>query len=323
MMAGSVFKADPEELLFLPLGGADEIGMNLNLYHYGGKWLMVDLGITFGDETTPGIDVIMPDPSFIEERRRDLLGLVVTHGHEDHIGAIPYLWERLRCPIHATPFTASLVRRKLTDAGLLGQVDLIEVPISGNFILGPFEIELIGLTHSIPEPNGIVLRCGAGTILHTGDWKFDPEPQIGAVTDNAALEAVAEEGVLAMIGDSTNVDVPGSTGSEAELLKTFTELFGSLRNRIVVTCFASNVARLHSIAVAARRNGRNAALVGRSLWRMYDSARENGYLLDIPEFLSEEDVGYLPRDKVVMLCTGSQGESRAAMARIAAEYSLA
>jgi len=317
MKTDGVFHADPSELLFLPLGGSNEIGMNLNLYCYGGKWLMVDLGITFGDETTPGVDVIMPDPSFVESRREDLLGLVVTHGHEDHIGAIPYLWERLRCPIYATPFTASLVRRKLADVDLVGQVELIEVPLSGSVTLGPFDIEFIGLTHSIPEPSAIVLRCEAGTILHTGDWKFDPAPQVGEVTDLAALEALAEEGVLAMVGDSTNVDVPGSTGSEAELVDSFSELFAKQEHRIAVTCFASNVARLHSIAVAARRHDRQVALVGRSLWRMHDVARENGYLLDIPDFVSEADVGYFPRNKLVLICTGSQGESRAALARIA------
>ena len=317
MKTDGVFHADPGELLFLPLGGSNEIGMNLNLYCYGGKWLMVDLGITFGDETTPGVDVIMPDPSFVESRREDLLGLVVTHGHEDHIGAIPYLWERLRCPIYATPFTASLVRHKLADVDLVGQVELIEVPLSGSVTLGPFDIEFIGLTHSIPEPSAIVLRCEAGTILHTGDWKFDPAPQVGEVTDLAALEALAEEGVLAMVGDSTNVDVPGSTGSEAELVDSFSELFAKQEHRIAVTCFASNVARLHSIAVAARRHDRRVALVGRSLWRMHDVARENGYLLDIPDFVSEADVGYFPRNKLVLICTGSQGESRAALARIA------
>jgi ribonuclease J len=317
MKTDNAFRPDPGELLFLPLGGSNEIGMNLNLYCFGGKWLMVDLGITFGDETTPGVDVIMPDPSFIESRRQDLLGLVVTHGHEDHIGAIPYLWERLRCPIYATPFTASLVRRKLTDVGLVGQVELIEVPLSGSVTLGPFDIEFIGLTHSIPEPSAIVLRCEAGTILHTGDWKFDPAPQVGEATDLAALEELAEEGVLAMVGDSTNVDVPGSTGSEAELVNSFSELFAEQKQRIAVTCFASNVARLHSIAVAARRHDRQVALVGRSLWRMHDVARENGYLLDLPDFVSEADVGYFPRNKLVLICTGSQGESRAALARIA------
>jgi len=311
------FKPDPEELLFLPLGGSDEIGMNLNLYHYDGKWLMVDLGITFGDETTPGIDVIMPDPGFIEARKRDLLGLLVTHGHEDHIGAIPYLWERLRCPIYATPFTATLIRRKLAEVDLLGLVNLVEVPLSGNFVLGPFEVEFVGLTHSIPEPNAIVLRCAAGTVLHSGDWKFDPDPQVGEVTDHDALDRIAEEGVLAMVGDSTNVDVPGHTGSEAELVDSFAEIFAKQPHRIAVTCFASNVARLRTVAIAARKCERQVALVGRSLWRMYDAARDNGYLLDIPEFVSEADAGYFPRDKLVMICTGSQGEPRAALARIA------
>ena len=315
-MTDAEIVVDENDFLFLPLGGSDEIGMNLNLYHFGGKWLMVDLGITFGDETTPGIDIIMPDPDFIERRRDDLAGLILTHGHEDHIGAVPYLWDRLRCPIFATPFTASLVRRKLADVDLLGQVDLVEVPLSGNFVVGPFEIELIGLTHSIPEPNGVVLRCGGGTVFHTGDWKFDPQPQIGDVTDHGALEALAEEGVLALIGDSTNVDVPGRTGSEAELVDSFMELFSTIKGRIAVTCFASNIARLRSVAVAAEKNGRHTALVGRSLWRMFDVARENGYLLDVPEFITESDIGHIPDNRLVMICTGSQGEPRAALSRI-------
>src|SRR4051812_45784103 len=185
-----------DELLFLPLGGAGEIGMNLNLYGYGGKWGMVDLGVTFGEESAPGVDVVMPDPTFIVERRQDLLGLVVTHAHEDHIGAIPHLWRRLRCPIYATPFTASVLRRKLEEAGLLKEVSITEVPLTGSFTLGPFAFELITLTHSIPEPNALAIRTPAGTVLHTGDWKFDPDPLIGAVSDEAALRALGEEGVL-------------------------------------------------------------------------------------------------------------------------------
>ncbi len=313
----AAFKADPKDLLFLPLGGSEEIGMNLNLYHYGGKWLMVDLGISFADERMPGVDILMPDPSFIEKRRKDLAGLVLTHAHEDHIGAVPYLWPRLRCPIYATPFTASLVRRKLMDADLLGQVDLIEVPLSGTFTVGPFEIELVTLTHSVPEPNALVLRTPVGTVLHTGDWKIDPDPVIGGETDWEALQRVADEGVLAMVGDSTNVHEPGRAGSERDLRPSFVELFSKRTGRIAVTCFASNVARLDSVVRAANEVGRHVALVGRSLWRMYDVARENGYLMDLPEIVSERDAGFLPRDKVVLLVTGSQGEPRAAMSKIA------
>ena len=277
-----------DDLYFLPLGGSDEIGMNVNLYGYAGKWLMVDLGITFGDDSTPGLDVILPDIYFIEKRRKDLVGLVITHGHEDHIGAIPYLWEKLRCPIWCTPFTASLVRRKLDDVGLLKDVTVNEVPISYTFVVGPFEIEMVRMTHSIPEPSLLVLRTGAGTVVHTGDWKFDPNPVVGEASDMEALARIGKEKPLAMIGDSTNVFVPGSTGSELDVKAAMTKLFAQYngKGRIAVACFASNVARLDSIARAAAANDRSCALVGRSLWRMTDAARENGYLSDLPPFVA-------------------------------------
>lgn len=313
----AVPKIKDEDFIFLPLGGSDEIGMNLNLYHYGGKWLMVDLGISFGDDTMPGIDVLLPDPEFIEQRRKDLVGLVITHGHEDHIGAIPHLWPRLRCPIYATPFTATLIRRKLTEVGILEQVELIEVDLSANFVLGPFELQFITLTHSIPEANGLAIRCGGGTVMHTGDWKFDPDPVIGRTSDIEALRELGDEGVLALIGDSTNVLDAGRSGSEASLTESLAELFRQHNQRIAITCFASNVGRLANISAAAAAAGRNVALVGRSLWKMYEASLQNGYLRDIPEFLSEKDAGFIPRDKLVLICTGSQGESRAALARIA------
>lgn len=308
-----------DHLYFLPLGGSDEIGMNVNLYGYAGKWLMVDLGITFGDDSTPGLDVILPDISFIEKRRKDLVGLVITHGHEDHIGAIPYLWEKLRCPIWCTPFTASLVRRKLDDVGLLSEVTVNEVPISSDFVVGPFEIEMVRMTHSIPEPSLVVLRTGAGTVVHTGDWKFDPNPVVGEASDMEALARIGKEKPLAMIGDSTNVFVPGSTGSELDVRAAMTKLFAQYngKGRIAVACFASNVARLDSIARAAAANDRSCALVGRSLWRMTDAARENGYISDLPPFVAENEAGFFPEDKIVMICTGSQGEARAALSRIA------
>lgn len=307
-----------DDLYFLPLGGSDEIGMNVNLYGYAGQWLMVDLGITFGDDTTPGVDVILPDISPIEPHRDKLCGLLLTHGHEDHIGAVPYLWERLGCPIYCTPFTASLLRRKLVDAGLLEKVELIEIPVAGSAVIGPFEIEMIRVTHSIPEPNMIVIRTGAGTVVHSGDWKFDPTPFIGEATDFDAIRAVGEEGVLALMGDSTNVFVPGRTGSEAEVRMALTELFAQYdgKGRIAVACFASNVARLESIAMAAAANDRQTALIGRSLWRMHDAAKENGYLADAPTFVKEDEAGYFPEDKIVLICTGSQGEPRAALSRI-------
>jgi ribonuclease J len=304
------------ELLFLPLGGCGEIGMNLNLYGHDGKWLMVDLGVTFGNDTTPGVDVIMPDPGFIVERREDLAGLVLTHAHEDHIGAVPYIWPRLRCPIYATPFTAAVLRRKLAEANLLTAAPITEVPMSGRFTVGPFEIELITITHSIPEPNAVVIRTGLGSVLHTGDWKLDPDPVIGPITDEAALRRLGGEGVLAMICDSTNVLVEGSSGSEAEVRQSLDQLLGTFDKRIAVACFASNLARIESVTRAALGHGRHVGLVGRSLWRMVESARETGYLADLPDFVEEGDFGHLPRERALMICTGSQGEPRSALARI-------
>jgi ribonuclease J len=310
---------DPDALYFVSLGGAGEIGMNLNLYGYGGDWLIVDCGVTFGDDSQPGIDVVMPDPAFIVERRDRLLGIVATHAHEDHIGAIPYLWTQLRCPVWATPFTAGLLRAKLAEAGLLDRVKINVVPMSGRFAIGPFDLELVTLTHSIPEPNGVVLRTPAGTVFHTGDWKFDPDPLIGDTTDEAALRRIGKEGVLAMICDSTNALRPGSSGSEALLRTSLTNLVGRYDARVAVACFASNVARLETIAHAAAAHDREVALVGRSLRRIDQIARETGYLRTLPPFLTEDEIGYVPRDKVLLICTGSQGEPRAALTRIARE----
>ena len=306
-----------EELLFLPLGGAGEIGMNLNLYGHNGKWLMVDFGITFGDETTPGVDVITPDPSFISERKRDLAGLVLTHAHEDHLGAVPYLWPKIDCPIYATPFTASVLRRKLAETSFADRVEIIEVPLSGRFSVGPFEVELISITHSIPEPNAIVLRTEVGSVMHTGDWKLDPDPVVGLSTDEQRLIEVGEEGILAMVCDSTNVLVEGVSGSEGDVRENLLQLVQRYDRRVAVACFASNVARLETIANVGEATGRNVALIGRSLWRIYESAKENGYLTDIAPFITERDVGYLPPERVLMICTGSQGEPRAALTRIA------
>jgi ribonuclease J len=307
----------PDELVLLALGGIGEIGMNLTLYGYGGRWLMIDCGITFADDTVPGIDIIMPDPSFIAERADALDGLVCTHAHEDHIGAIPYLWRRLGCPVYATPFTAAVLRQKLTEAGLEHEVPIHEVPLSGRFSVGQFELELITVTHSIPEPNAVVLRTPFGTLLHTGDWKLDPDPLVGPTADEAALRRLGAEGVLAMICDSTNALRRGEAGSEADVRRALIDLVGQCKERVAVACFASNVARLASIAAAAAANDRHAALVGRSLWRMDHAARETGYLENVPPFLTDEEAAYLPREKVLLICTGSQGESRAALARIA------
>ena len=310
------------ELLFVALGGAGEIGMNLNLYGFGApgrhRWMMVDLGVTFADGTPPGFDVIMADPAFIEERREQLDGLVLTHAHEDHLGATAYLWERLECPIYATGFTASILRRKLRETGLESRAKITEVPLKGHFSVGPFDLEMISLTHSIPEPNSIAIRTPLGTVLHTGDWKFDPGPVVGPTADEEALHRLGEEGVLAMIGDSTNVFSPGPAASEADLKESLTRLIAGCPKRIAVACFATNVARLETISAAARANGRDVALAGRSLRRIDEAARENGYLADTPAFLDEGEAGFLPDDKALIICTGSQGEPRAALARIAA-----
>ena len=305
-----------DDLVFLPLGGTGEIGMNLNLYGHAGAWLMIDLGITFADDRVGGLDVLMPDPAFIEARRDQLAGLVLTHAHEDHIGAVPYLWPRLRCPIYATPFTAKVLSGKLQEAGLLEEAEITEVPMSGRFSVGPFELELITLTHSIPEPNAVVLRTGAGTVLHTGDWKLDPDPLVGEDYDEAALRALAGERVLAMICDSPNALVDGDSGSEAEVCSSLNELIGEQKGRVAVACFASNVARVEAVFRAAEAHGRRVALVGRSLLRIFQAARDTGYLAGVRAPIRVEDLGYLPREEVLLLCTGSQGEPRSALWRI-------
>ena len=306
-----------DELLFLALGGAGEIGMNLNLYGHAGKWLMLDLGIAFGDDTMPGVEVIMPDPSFIEERRKDLVAIVLTHAHEDHLGAVADLWPRLKVPVYATPFAASVLRRKLMQAGLLDAVPITEIPLRGKFRLGPFDLEMITMTHSILEPNALAIRTKFGTVFHTGDWKIDPDPLIGDLTDEAMLQKIGDEGVLAMVCDSTNVFVEGEAGSESMVRANLRKLIKGRKGRIAVTCFASNLARVESIALAAVAAGRHPVLSGPALLRMIESAQECGYMLDFPACVSPQDGAYLPRDKVLFICTGSQGELRASMAKIA------
>jgi ribonuclease J len=306
-----------DELLFLPLGGAGEIGMNLNLYGCRGRWLMLDLGVTFADDSTPGLDVLMPDPGFIAERREDLLGIVLTHAHEDHLGAVQDLWPLLRAPVYATPFAASILARKLHEVGLQDEVPVTIVPLGGRLSLPPFELEFITMTHSIPEPNAVAIRTPHGVVLHTGDWKIDPDPLIGATTDEAALRRLGGEGVLAMVCDSTNVFVPGEAGSEAEVRRRLEEVIRRQGALVAVTCFASNLARVESVARAAVAADRHPVLVGRALHRMVEAAQENGYLLDLPQLVNEHDAGFLPRDKVCLICTGSQGEPRAALARLA------
>jgi ribonuclease J len=310
-----------DELIFVPLGGAGEIGMNLNLYGYGPEakrqWIMIDLGVMFGGDNTPGVDVIMPDPGFIEEHRKNLLGIVLTHAHEDHIGAVGHLWPKLKVPVYATPFTAALVRGKLEEEGILDDVPLHIVPLGGELKLGPFELEFIDITHSIPEPNCIAIRTPLGTVLHTGDWKIDPNPVVGRRTDIDALRRIGEAGVLAAICDSTNVFVPGRSGSEAEVATRLEAVIAMCKGKVAVTAFASNVARMQSVIRAAHRVGRHVALVGRSMHKIANAAIETGYLKDIPPLIDEESADNLQPHKVLYLCTGSQGEPRAALSRIA------
>ena len=306
------------DLLFVPLGGSGEIGMNVNLYHYRGRWIMVDLGISFPDENTPGIDVVLPDLSFIADRRDALDGLVLTHGHEDHLGAIPYLWSQIGCPVYGTAFTLALLRRKLAETRGDFDIPLIEIGMNAPVTLGPFEIEAVALNHSIPDPAALAIRCDAGTVLHTGDWKFDATPVLGKNTDAARLETIGDAGVLAMVGDSTNAMVPGRTGSETQARKGLTEAIAAATGRVAVTCFASNVARIESICAAARANDRAVAVVGRALNRAISAAREVGYLADLPDLVPEGDIDLLPPQSIVIVCTGTQGEPRSAMARIAA-----
>ncbi len=315
-------KKNKNELVFLPLGGCGEIGMNLNLYGYGPahsrKWIMLDLGVTFGDQFTPGVDIIMPETEFIEEHKKDLLGIVLTHAHEDHMGALARLWERFKCPVYATPFTMYLVRDRLSEAGILDQVDLREIPLKGKFSLGDFDLELITLTHSIPEPNAVAIRTPAGTILHTGDWKIDHAPMIGEGVDEAALRALGDEGILAMVCDSTNVFSPGEAGSEGDVRREMIKLVGEFGGRkIAVASFASNVARLSSVMVAAAENQRSVCLVGRSMLRMYGAAKAVGILENLAEPIDEMQAANMPDGNILYLCTGSQGEPRAALSRIA------
>jgi ribonuclease J len=310
-----------DELVFLPLGGSNEIGMNFNLYGFGPahdrKWIVVDLGVTFGDQTTPGVEIILPDPEFIEAHADDILGIVLTHAHEDHLGAVHWLWPRLKAPVYATPFTAFLLREKLRDARLLDEVPITEIPLSGSFDLGPFHLEMVTLTHSIPEPNGLAIKTPLGTILHTGDWKIDPDPMLGGPTDIDAIKRLGDEGVLAMVCDSTNVFVDGEAGSEAGVRVAMNRLIKGLTGKIAVACFASNVARMDTVIRAAQAAGRKVCLAGRSMHRMSAAARHVGLLEGLEPFITDDQAKYLPENEVLFLCTGSQGEARAALARIA------
>jgi ribonuclease J len=306
------------DLRFVPLGGVGEIGVNAYLYGLDGRWLLVDLGIGFPDDRLPGVDIVLPDLRFIEEQRAFLDGLVLTHAHEDHLGAVAYLWPRLGCPIWCTPFAAAVLRAKLAETDFARDVPIRIVEPGQLFSVGSFECRFVHVTHSIPDSNALVLDTAFGRLLHTGDWKLDPAPLVGAKTDVDSLEAVGKEGVLAILCDSTNVLSPGTSGSEAEVRDSLTALIGQQPNRVVLTSFSSNIARLATAMFAAGAAGRELFVVGRSMRRMVEAAREVGYLTDVPPIRDEREAELLPRDRVLYLCTGSQGEARSALVRIAA-----
>jgi ribonuclease J len=311
-----------DELVFLPLGGAGEIGMNLNAYGYGPahdrEWIIVDVGVTFGGDDTPGVEIITPDPGFLADGTETIRAIILTHAHEDHIGAIGWLWSRFKAPVYATPFTAALVRDKLRERGVIDKVPLNEIPLQHRFQIGPFDLEMVTITHSIPEPNGLAVHTPLGTVLHTGDWKIDPDPLIGAVTDDARIRELGEAGVLAMVCDSTNVFTPGTSGSEADVRRELTRVIAAQKGKVAVACFASNVARLESVIRAAEACGRHVCLVGRSMFRITGAAKSVGLLKGCADFIEAEHAAYLPPESLLYLCTGSQGEPRAALSRIAA-----
>lgn len=311
------------ELVFLPLGGVGEIGMNLSAYGFGPPerkdWLLVDCGVSFAGADLPGIDLVMPDVGFIAEEHRRIRGLVITHAHEDHIGAVVDLWPRLRCPVYATPFAAAMLETKRLNEAGAPKIPLHIVKAGGRLPLAPFDVELIAVAHSIPEATALAIRTPLGTVLHTGDWKIDPTPIIGDRTDEARLTAIGDEGVLAMIGDSTNAIRDGQSPSERDVAAELKAIISEAPHRVAVTTFASNVARIRAVAEAAMACDRQVVLVGRAMERVVGIAREQGMLDGIPPFVSIDTYGYLPRDKVVALLTGSQGEPRAALARVAGD----
>ena len=310
-----------KELFFCPLGGSGEIGMNMNLFGYGSpedtKWLIVDMGVTFADESVPGIDLIYPDPGFIVDKKKDLLGIVLTHAHEDHIGSVAHIWPKLKCNIYSTPFTSVLIKEKFKEKKIDIEKYLKIVQLNGSIKLENFNVEFVTLTHSILEPNGLIIKTPIGTILHTGDWKCDPNPLIGDSINEKRLKEIGNEGVVAMICDSTNVFNPGRAGSENDVRDNLLKIMRNIKKRIIVTSFASNVARMETIFYCAEKTGREISLVGRSMHRIFKAARQCGYLDKVKEPVDPRDAKKIPREKIVLLCTGSQGEPNGAMMRIA------
>ena len=313
-------KDNKKELLFCPLGGSGEIGMNMNLYSYGDeneqKWIIIDMGVTFADDSLPGIDLIYPDPGFIIDKKNDLLGIVLTHAHEDHIGAIAHIWPKLKCKIYATPFTAVLIQEKFKEKKIDITRDLKIIELNSKIKLGPFEIDFVTLTHSILEPNGLCISTPSETILHTGDWKVDPNPLLGKNIDEEKLKNIGKKGVCTMICDSTNVFSEGRAGSELDVRKSLLNIIEKKTNKVIVTSFASNVARMETIFYCAQKTNRQISLVGRSMNRIYKAARKCGYLQNIPDIVDPRDAKNISKNKIIYLCTGSQGEPMGAMNRI-------
>src|SRR5436190_2496247 len=309
-----------KDLVLLPLGGTGEIGMNCYCYGAGSnddrEWLMVDLGVKFGEDSDPGVDVVLPDVSFIAKNRKKLAGLVLTHGHEDHIGAVPWLWPQLKCPVYCTPFAAALLNNKLKEHGLDEDVKVHIIPLGGKFKVGSFDLEFVNVTHSIPEPCALLIKTSHGTVFHSGDWKIDRTPTFGAGMDEKRLAEIGNEGVDALVCDSTNVLREGFSPSESDVAATIADIVKHAKGRVAITTFASHVERVASAVRAARANGREVVLAGRAMRNTIEAARACGYLRDAGEFLDEESFGYLPVNKIMLLCTGSQGEPRAAIARI-------
>ena len=310
-----------DNLLFCPLGGSGEIGMNMNLYAYGNeenqKWIIVDMGVSFADDSVPGVDLIYPDAGFIIEKKNDLLGIVLTHAHEDHIGSISHIWPKLKCKIYATPFTAVLIQEKFKEKKIDVTSYLKIVELNSQIKLGPFEIDFVTLTHSILEPNGLCITTPEGVVLHTGDWKVDPNPLIGNKVDEKKLRSIGEKGVIAMICDSTNVFSPGRAGSEKDVRESLLKIISHQKKRVLVTSFASNVARMESIFYIAKQTKRNISLVGRSMHRIYKAAKQCGYLKNVVEPVDAREANKISKDRIILLCTGSQGEPMGALNRIA------
>ncbi len=311
------FLDNSDDLLFIPLGGSEQFGMNLNVYSYGGDMLAVDCGLGFADERLPGVDIILPDPEFLVHNRDALKGMIITHAHEDHIGAVAHLWKRFKCPLYASPFTAKILAKKLAEKNL-NKVKITVVQNLEEVQIGAFKVQFVPVSHSVPDSCALVVKTPHGNVLHSGDWNLDRAPVMGEMTEPLTFKALGDEGILAYVGDSTNAQTNGYAGSETDVALGLVELFKTIKTgRIVVTAFASNVGRVRSIAKAAQACGRDVGVIGRSFHNMVGVARDLGYMDGVPEFLDEEDIGFLPEERVVVIVTGSQGEARAALARVA------